>query len=68
MIKNVRSAALGRSVSTEMSNSEMSPISADDEDIIQNVSFRIKSGQTVGILGSTGSGKSTHHESALPFL
>lgn len=33
--------------------------SADDEDIIHNVSFRVKSGQTVGILGSTGSGKST---------
>lgn len=33
--------------------------SADDEDIIHNVSFRAKSGQTVGILGSTGSGKST---------
>ena len=33
--------------------------SADDEDIIQNVSFHIKSCQTVGILGSTGSGKST---------
>ncbi|MCM1156323.1 MAG: ABC transporter ATP-binding protein/permease [Roseburia sp.] len=33
--------------------------SADDEDIIHNVSFEVKSGQTVGILGSTGSGKST---------
>ena len=33
--------------------------SADDEDIIHNVSFHIKSGQTVGILGSTGSSKST---------
>lgn len=33
--------------------------SADDEDIIHNVSFKVKSGQTVGILGSTGSGKST---------
>ena len=33
--------------------------SADDEDIIHNVSFHVKSGQTVGILGSTGSGKST---------
>lgn len=33
--------------------------SADDEDIIHDVSFHIKSGQTVGILGSTGSGKST---------
>ena len=33
--------------------------SADDEDIIHNVSFHIKSGQIVGILGSTGSGKST---------
>ncbi len=33
--------------------------SAEDEDIIHHVSFRVKSGQTVGILGSTGSGKST---------
>lgn len=33
--------------------------SADDEDIIHNVSFKVKSGQTVGVLGSTGSGKST---------
>lgn len=33
--------------------------SADDEDIIHDISFRVKSGQTVGILGSTGSGKST---------
>lgn len=33
--------------------------SADDEDIIHDVNFHIKSGQTVGILGSTGSGKST---------
>ena len=33
--------------------------SADDEAIIHNVSFEVKSGQTVGILGSTGSGKST---------
>ena len=32
---------------------------ADDEDIIQDISFDVKSGQTVGILGSTGSGKST---------
>ena len=33
--------------------------SADDEDIIHQINFRVKSGQTVGILGSTGSGKST---------
>ena len=33
--------------------------SADDEDIIRNISFTAKSGQTIGILGSTGSGKST---------
>lgn len=33
--------------------------SADDEDIIRHVSFKVKSGQTVGILGTTGSGKST---------
>lgn len=33
--------------------------SADDEAIIKDVSFHVKPGQTVGILGSTGSGKST---------
>lgn len=32
---------------------------ADDEDIIQNISFKVEKGQTVGIIGSTGSGKST---------
>ncbi len=32
---------------------------ADDEDIVMNISFRVKPGQTVGIIGSTGSGKST---------
>jgi len=32
---------------------------ADDEDIINDVSFKVKSGQTVGIIGATGSGKST---------
>lgn len=32
---------------------------ADDADIITDVSFRVKKGQTVGIIGSTGSGKST---------
>jgi len=32
---------------------------ADDEDIIRNISFQVKKGQTVGIIGSTGSGKST---------
>ncbi|MBE5877819.1 MAG: ABC transporter ATP-binding protein [Lachnospiraceae bacterium] len=33
--------------------------SADDEDIIRNISFHVQPGQTVGILGSTGAGKST---------
>ena len=33
--------------------------SSDDEDIIHNVSFEVKKGQTVGIIGATGSGKST---------
>ncbi|MCR5624680.1 MAG: ABC transporter ATP-binding protein/permease [Lachnospiraceae bacterium] len=33
--------------------------SADDEDIIDDVSFKVKKGQTVGILGTTGAGKST---------
>lgn len=32
---------------------------ADDEDIIMNINFKVKPGQTVGIIGSTGSGKST---------
>lgn len=31
----------------------------DDEDIVQDISFSVKPGQTVGIIGSTGSGKST---------
>ncbi|MBP3542727.1 MAG: ABC transporter ATP-binding protein [Lachnospiraceae bacterium] len=32
---------------------------ADDEDILQDVSFSVKPGQTVGIIGATGAGKST---------
>ncbi len=32
---------------------------ADGEDIVHDISFAIKPGQTVGIIGSTGSGKST---------
>lgn len=32
---------------------------ADDEDIIIDVNFKVEPGQTVGIIGSTGSGKST---------
>lgn len=32
---------------------------ADDEDIIMDISFAVKPGQTVGIIGSTGAGKST---------
>ncbi|MCH5268456.1 MAG: ABC transporter ATP-binding protein [Lachnospiraceae bacterium] len=32
---------------------------ADDEDIINDISFDVKKGQTVGILGTTGAGKST---------
>ncbi|MDE6926635.1 MAG: ABC transporter ATP-binding protein/permease [Acetatifactor sp.] len=31
----------------------------DDEDIIRNINFKVKAGQRVGIIGSTGSGKST---------
>ena len=33
--------------------------SADDENIVKDISFKVKAGQTVGIIGSTGSGKST---------
>lgn len=32
---------------------------ADDEDILQDISFKVEKGQTVGIIGTTGSGKST---------
>ena len=32
---------------------------ADDEDIVKDISFSVKKGQTVGILGSTGADKST---------
>lgn len=32
---------------------------ADDEDIVMNIDFKVEPGQTVGIIGSTGSGKST---------
>lgn len=33
--------------------------SADDEDIIHDISFKVEPGQTVGIIGTTGAGKST---------
>ena len=33
--------------------------SADNEDIVKNINFKAHTGQTVGIIGSTGSGKST---------
>lgn len=32
---------------------------ADDEDILQNINFDVKKGETVGIIGITGAGKST---------
>ncbi len=32
---------------------------ADDEDIVMDINFKVDPGQTVGIIGSTGSGKST---------
>lgn len=32
---------------------------AEDEDIAVDINFKVKAGQTVGIIGSTGSGKST---------
>ena len=32
---------------------------AEDADIIQNISFHVKPGESVGIIGATGSGKST---------
>lgn len=32
---------------------------AEDADIVSNINFKVKPGQSVGIIGSTGSGKST---------
>ena len=32
---------------------------ADDTDIVEDISFKVEPGQTVGIIGSTGAGKST---------
>ena len=32
---------------------------ADDEDIVMDINFKVHAGQTIGIIGSTGSGKST---------
>lgn len=32
---------------------------AGDEDVLRDISFKIEAGQTVGIIGATGSGKST---------
>ena len=32
---------------------------ADDEDIVMDINFKVKAGQTIGIIGSTGAGKST---------
>ncbi len=32
---------------------------ADDEDIVMGINFKVEPGQTVGIIGSTGAGKST---------
>lgn len=33
--------------------------SVDGEEVLKDISFRVKSGQTVGVIGATGSGKST---------
>lgn len=32
---------------------------ADDEDIVQDINFKVEPGQTIGVIGSTGAGKST---------
>lgn len=33
--------------------------SADDTDIVEDINFKVEPGQTIGIIGSTGAGKST---------
>ena len=41
---------------------------AEDEVILRDVSFHVRQGETVGIIGATGSGKNNFDEFTLPFL
>lgn len=57
-IKEPKNAIVRKHVKGEVRFEDVS-YNADDEDILSHVSFQIEAGQTVGIIGATGSGKST---------
>lgn len=57
-IKEPKNAIVRKHLKGEVHFEDVS-YNADDEDILSNVSFHIEPGQTVGIIGATGSGKST---------
>ncbi len=58
---NVKTPHTGKLGSKLKGHIEFSDVSyrADDEDIVMDINFKVKAGQTVGIIGSTGAGKST---------
>ncbi len=57
-VKSPRTGGIHKKLNGDVEFRDVS-YSADDEDIVKNISFKVKAGQTVGIIGSTGSGKST---------
>jgi ATP-binding cassette subfamily B protein len=57
-IKEPKNAIVRKHLKGEVRFEDVS-YNADDEDILSHVSFHIEPGQTVGIIGATGSGKST---------
>ena len=40
-------------------------VSIDEKDILRNINFSIKSGETIGLIGPNGSGKTTLMRSIL---
>lgn len=57
-VKSPRTGGIHRKIQGDVEFRNVA-YSADDEDIVKDISFKAKAGQTVGIIGSTGSGKST---------
>lgn len=57
-VKTPRKGGIHKKIQGEVEFKNVS-YRADDEDIVMDINFRAKAGQTIGIIGSTGSGKST---------